>query len=68
MLQQGEIKLIYAEVNFLEIYKGAGSYHAIAAQLQAQGFQLHNLYGLVTNQKRQLACCGAIFIRSDHRT
>jgi FkbM family methyltransferase len=64
-LQQGRIKLIYAEVNFLEIYQGAGLYHALAAYLETKGFQLHNLYGLATNQKGQLAWGDAIFIRSD---
>lgn len=65
LLQKKAIKLIYTEVNFLEIYKGSGLYHAIAKHLEDHGFKLHNLYGLVTNQKGQLAWGDAIFTRND---
>jgi FkbM family methyltransferase len=63
MLQKGRIDLIYTEVNFMEIYQGAKSYDAIAGYLRKYGFQLHNLYGLTTNQKGQLTWGDAIFVR-----
>jgi FkbM family methyltransferase len=63
MLKEGRIDLIYTEVNFMEIYKGAKSYDEIAGYLRKYGFHLHNLYGLATNQKGQLAWGDAIFVR-----
>jgi FkbM family methyltransferase len=63
MIQQGKIGLIYAEVNFMELYQGAKPYDAIAGYLRERGFMLHNLYGLISNHKGQLAWGDAIFIQ-----
>jgi FkbM family methyltransferase len=65
MLQSGKIGLIFTEVNFMDLYQGAKPYDAIASHLRDQGFRLHNLYGLISNQKGQLAWGDAIFIRED---
>jgi FkbM family methyltransferase len=65
MFEQKRVGLIYTEVNFLDIYQGAGPYDSIAAYLRTYDFQLHNLYDLFTNQKGQLTWGDAIFIRAD---
>jgi FkbM family methyltransferase len=65
MFEQRRVGLIYTEVNFLDIYQGAGPYDSIAAYLRFHDFQLHNFYDLFTNQKGQLTWGDAIFIRSD---
>jgi FkbM family methyltransferase len=59
------ISLIYTEVSFLEIYQGGTPFESLSAYLQERGYRLHNLYGLATNQKGQLAWGDAIFVRKE---
>jgi FkbM family methyltransferase len=63
LLDDGRIHVIYTEVNFLKIYDGIALYHHVAEFLESKGFQLHNLYDLVHNQKGQLAWANAIFLK-----
>jgi FkbM family methyltransferase len=65
LLTERAIKVIYSEVDFMEIYKDCGKYHEIASYLYDFGYVLHNLYGLVSNQNGRLAWGDAIFVRDD---
>jgi FkbM family methyltransferase len=65
LLAKKAINVIYSEVDFMEIYENAGRYHEIASYLHGFGYELHNLYGLVSNQNGRLAWGDAIFIRND---
>jgi FkbM family methyltransferase len=56
------IDLIYAEVQFMDLYEGAAGFHEIMTYLVTKGFQLHNLYGLAHTHKGQLAWGDAIFV------
>jgi FkbM family methyltransferase len=46
MMQAGKIGLIYFEVTFSNMYKGAPHFEEIFHYLNQQGFQLHRLYEL----------------------
>ncbi|MCC0003643.1 MAG: FkbM family methyltransferase [Methylobacteriaceae bacterium] len=63
LLDSRSIKLIYTEVNFARIYENIGLYHEIAAFLDTKGYDLHNLYNLIRNQRGELAWGDAIFVR-----
>jgi FkbM family methyltransferase len=62
MLRRFPIPLIYTEVSFLNIYEGSAPFDVLTTYLRDRGYQLHNFYGLATNQKGQLAWGDAIFI------
>jgi FkbM family methyltransferase len=62
VLRRFPIPLIYTEVSFLNIYDGGAPFDVLAAHLRDKGYQLHNLYGLATNQKGQLAWGDAVFV------
>jgi FkbM family methyltransferase len=61
-LSKSPIPLIYSEVSFLNLYEGGAPFDVLTTYLRTHGYQLHNLYGLVTNQKGQLAWGDAIFV------
>lgn len=63
-LSEGRIKVIYAEVNFIELYEGAAVYHDLAKYLTAAGYKLHSFYDLVHRPDGSLAWGDAIFIPS----
>jgi FkbM family methyltransferase len=63
-ISKGYIPLIYTEVSFLEIYQGVPTFETICTYLKERGYKLHNLYGLNTNQKGELAWGDAIFVRN----
>lgn len=62
IIKANNINLIYVEVQFIQLYKNAPSYHEIANLLTNNNFRLHNFYGLVHNQKGQLAWGDALFV------
>jgi FkbM family methyltransferase len=61
-LRQFPIPLIYTEVSFLNIYEGGTQFDVLTTYLRSWGYQLHNFYGMATNQKGQLAWGDAIFV------
>jgi len=62
MIKAGKIKMIYTEIQFVQLYKGAPLYHEIAAFLTENNFVLHNLFGFTHNQKGILAWGDALFV------
>ena len=63
-LSEGRIKVIYAEVCFIELYEGAVFYHDLAKYLTAAGYKLHSFYDLVHRPDGSLAWGDAIFVPS----
>jgi FkbM family methyltransferase len=64
LLKQKRISVIYSEVLFMPIYSNVPLYHHVTTLLEDHGYRLHNLYGLVHNQKGELAWGDAIFVRA----
>lgn len=61
LLNERAISLIYAEVEFQEIYQGQCLYHELAAFLGHYGFQLYSLYNISINKKGETLCADALF-------
>jgi FkbM family methyltransferase len=64
MLADGAIGVIYTEMQFAELYEGAGQAHQIIGKLGAFGYRLHNLYDLHHNQRGELCWGDAIFAKA----
>lgn len=62
MLARGAIGLIYTEINFLDHFDGGVRFDKLMGFLcDEHGFKLHNIYGMVHNQRGELAWADAIF-------
>ena len=61
LLKSGRIQLIYCEVSFIQMYEDCPLYHEIAVYLEQFQYKLHSLYGLVKNEKGEMAWGDAIF-------
>ena len=64
MLRSGAIRLIYSEVQFLQLYEGAALADQITAKLRQFGYDLHNFYNLHHNHRGQLCWGDAIFVKA----
>ena len=62
MIKAGKIKIIYSEIQFIQLYEGAALYHEIAEFLIENNFTLHNFFGFTHNQKGILAWGDALFV------
>jgi FkbM family methyltransferase len=65
ILGEKRIKLIYSEVQFIHLYKGAAQFFEINHFLDSVSLRLFNIYNLSHNQKGQLAWGDAIFIHKE---
>jgi len=63
LLSRHGVNVIYTEVQFMRLYEKAALYHEIATFLAEFGYELHNLYGFVHNQKGELGWGDAIFVQ-----
>jgi FkbM family methyltransferase len=63
LLSKNRIRFIYAEVNFVELYKGQIFYEDVARYLRDFGFRLFSLYALSFNRAGQLCWADALFYR-----
>jgi FkbM family methyltransferase len=61
-LLQQSVRLIYTEVEFVQLYEHACQFHEVAAYLRQFNFTLYNLYDLHTADDGQLVYADAIFI------
>lgn len=62
MLEEKAVKVIYTEVQFIQLYENASLFHEIVSFLESKNYKLHNIYNLVHNQDGQLAWGDAIFL------
>lgn len=62
LLERKAIDVIYVEVQFTPLYENVHLYHDLAAHLYGLGYRLHNLYGLVSDNKGVLSWGDAIFV------
>ena len=65
LLNKGKIDVIYCEINFVAMYENSPLYHDIAQYLADYGYHLHNIYGLNSNERGELAWGDAIFCSSE---
>lgn len=65
LLSENRIDIIFCEISFQKMYKDAPLYHDIVVYLEKYDYQLHNLYGLNTNERGELAWGDAIFCSSE---
>ncbi len=65
LLSSKAIRVIYCEVNFLEIYKSSPLFHDISLFLYMHGFGLHGLYDIVRDHQGRVLWADAIFCLCD---
>jgi len=61
LLDQQRIRLMFIEVEFIEIYKGQPLFYDVAGYLTGKGYSLYDFRGLSYTEKGQLAWGDAIF-------
>ncbi|GAB4343829.1 MAG: hypothetical protein Kow0089_19930 [Desulfobulbaceae bacterium] len=61
LLDSHKIRLLFVEVEFMEIYRGQPLFHDVAAFLTGKGYSLYDFRGLSYTEKGQLAWGDAIF-------
>jgi FkbM family methyltransferase len=64
MLAGGAIGIIYTEMQFAELYEGAGRAEQIMTNLGGYGYRLHNLYDLHHNHRGELCWGDGIFAKA----
>lgn len=64
-LNRQKIKVLFLEVEFMEIYKKQPLFHDIASYLYAKGYQLYDFRGLNYTEKGQIAWGDAIFCSNE---
>ncbi|MGH8611468.1 MAG: FkbM family methyltransferase [Gammaproteobacteria bacterium] len=64
LLSRGAIRVIFVEVAFSPLYEGGARFDQVMELLCDHGFRLHNLYGLVSNQRGELAWGDALFVKA----
>jgi FkbM family methyltransferase len=62
LLAAKRVRLIYLEVEFMELYKDQPLYHHIADFLARQGYDLYGIFNLWSIERDRLAWADAIFI------
>jgi FkbM family methyltransferase len=65
LLKSSSIRIIYCEVNFLEIYTGSPLFEDISLFLRQHGFGLHGLYDIVRDHKGRMLWADAIYCHHD---
>jgi FkbM family methyltransferase len=64
LLSRSAIRVIFVEVAFGPLYEGGARFDEVMGLLCEHGFRLHNLYGLVSNQRGELAWGDALFVHA----
>jgi FkbM family methyltransferase len=62
LLSTRQIRLIYLEVEFMELYRDQPLYHDIAAFLASYGYHLHGIFNPWSVEAGRLAWADAIFV------
>jgi FkbM family methyltransferase len=62
LLRRKRVRLIYLEVEFMEIYERQPLYHHIADFLAGYGYDLHGIFNLYSIEGGRLAWADAIFV------
>jgi FkbM family methyltransferase len=63
LLENTAVRMIYTEINFMDIYRAGTKWYDLASYLGNFGFKLHAFYNLNYNQNGQLAWADAIFTK-----
>ena len=62
LIAKKKIDLIYCEVSFTKMYEESPLFHDIAIHLEANGYRLHNIYSLHSDENGRLGWGDAIFV------
>ncbi|MDP4252080.1 MAG: FkbM family methyltransferase [Bacteroidota bacterium] len=65
MLSSAKVKMIFTEVEFIEIYKNQPLFHDITAYLTRYNYKLFGLFDTHWLENGQIAWCDAVYIKAD---